>query len=276
MATEAGASGGAGEQAADVAEDGAGFDVDEASVEDRDVVVEGSVDVTVEDPRGAAQAAVLLVERVGGRVAERSEQAGTERRDASARLVVRVPAGEVNAFIERLGELGTVASIDTTSTDVTMQTRDLDARIRAMELSISRLEEFMQRATSTEDLLQAERTLTDRQAELEAMQSQRTRLADRVDLSTLTVSFWTAAETPVEAAGGFLGGLQTGWESLVTALGTTMLVVGVLLPWLVLAGVVALAVTALRGRLRRRGPAPVAEPARVAAAATTGESTRAD
>jgi len=178
-----------------------------------------------------------------------------------------VPAEEVNGFLERLRELGTVASVNTTSTDVTMQTRDLDARIRAMEVSITRLEEFMAEATSTEDLLAAERTLTERQSELEAMQSQRTRLADRVDMSTLTVSFWTERVTPVERAGGFTGGLQAGWESLVTAMGTTLLVLGTLLPWLVFLGAIALVVTALRRRMRRRDgvATPAPQPAAVGA-----------
>lgn len=257
---------------AEGATDGAGFGVDEASVEDRDMIVEGTVSVTVTDPRGAAQTAVLLVERLGGRVSERSEEAATEHQDATARLVVRVPAGEVTAFIDRLDDLGSVGAVETTSTDVTMQARDLDARIRAMELSVSRLEEFMARATTTEDLLDAERTLTERQAELESMQSQRTRLADRVDLSTLTVNFWTPEQTPVQSAGGFSGGLETGWTSLVTALGTALLVTGVLLPWLALAGVVALAVMALRRRGRRSTPPPPPAAPVHAASATSDSS----
>lgn len=238
------------------ADGAAGFEADAVAAEDRDLIVEGSVEVTVDDPRGAAQAAVLLVERVGGRISERSEQAATEHSDASARMVARVPAAEVTAFIDRLGDLGTVDSVETTSTDVTMQTRDLDARVRAMELSIERLEQFMTEATNTEDLLSAERTLTERQAELESMQSQRTRLADRVDLSTLTVHFWTEGQTPVEAAGGFTGGLQAGWAALMTTLATALLVVGVLVPWLALAGLVVLAVVAVRRRMTRRGSRP--------------------
>lgn len=227
--------------------------------EERQVITEGSVTVTVEDPRVAAQSAALLVERVGGRVQERQEQAATDRRDASASLVVRVPSTEVSQVVDQLDRLGDVESVELLSTDVTMQSRDLDARVRALQLSVERLEDLLSRAQSTSDLVSAEQTLTQRQAELESLQSQRTRLADQVEMSTLQVSFWTEDAVPAPTPSGFSGGLSTGWDSLVTFLGTLMLVVGVLLPWVLLAGLVLLLVLGLRRWLVGR-VAPAAVP----------------
>ena len=41
---------------------------------------------------------------------------------------------------------------------------------------------------------------------------------------------------PAGGPDGFVDGLGTGWRALVTALGAAVIVLGVLLPWLVVAG----------------------------------------
>ena len=58
---------------------------------------------------------------------------------------------------------------------------------------------------------------------------------------------------PVPGPDGFLDGLGLGWNALLGAAGTALLVAGVLLPWAVLAVVLGAAAVAVR-RLRRRRP----------------------
>ncbi|WP_225753980.1 DUF4349 domain-containing protein [Actinotalea sp. Marseille-Q4924] len=231
--------------------------------EARQVVTEGSVVLEVEDPRAAANDAALLVEHAGGRVAERVESAGSDPDgDSTASLVVRVPADEVSRVLEQLRQFGEVRDVQLTSTDVTGQVTDLDARVRALETSVGRLEVLLAEATTTQAVIEAEQTLTDRQEQLERLLSQRALLADRVEMATFRLEMWTADAVPQPAATGFWGGVSTGWESLVTAVGTVLLVVGVLLPWALAAGVVALLVIALRSRMRRQATtaSPVATP----------------
>ncbi|NCT91591.1 DUF4349 domain-containing protein [Cellulomonas sp. APG4] len=253
------------------------------SVEDRQFVTEGSVGLTVESPRRAATAVAQLVERVGGHVQERVEQGTEDDEFASAHLVVRIPSTEVSGTLEQLGTLGTVEETSITSTEVTAQARDLDARIRALEISVARLEDLLSRATSTQAIVEAEQALTDRQAELESLESQRSRLADQVALSTLRIELWTEDTVPPEPPTGFWGGLVTGWNSLVATLTGLAVALGVLTPWLVVLGLVALVVLALRRRLRRTdrpgpaatapsGPVPPPAPAAPAAAPTTTPS----
>src|SRR3712207_2736744 len=81
--------GGAVGSAADAPAAGVVADVDDAG---RQVVTEGSVTLTVDSPRRAAQDAATLVEQAGGHVQERVEQAGQGADDDTAHLVVRVPA----------------------------------------------------------------------------------------------------------------------------------------------------------------------------------------
>lgn len=270
------ADGGAVEEGA-VADDSAGG-VDLGD-EDRQMITEGSVVVAVDDPRAAANDAALLVEHAGGRVAERVEQAGFGDDDATASLVVRVPAAEVSRVLEQLRQFGEVRSVQLTSTDVTGEVRDLDARVRALETSVGRLEVLLAEATSTQAVIEAEQTLTDRQEQLEQLLSQRALVADRVEMATFRLELWTADAAPAPAATGFWGGVNRGWESLATAVGTVLLVVGVLLPWALAAGVVTVLALALRSRMRRQvttaspvATPPVAEPVGVGPAAPSSAS----
>nr|WP_297423207.1 DUF4349 domain-containing protein [uncultured Actinotalea sp.] len=252
--------------------DAAGFDA--AQDEDRQMITEGSVVLAVDDPRAAANDAALLVEHAGGRVAERVEQAGLGDGDATASLVVRVPAAEVSLVLEQLRQFGEVRSVQLTSTDVTGEVRDLDARVRALETSVGRLEALLAEAASTQAVIEAEQTLTERQEQLEQLLSQRALVADQVEMATFRLELWTADAAPAPAQTGFWGGVQQGWDSLATAIGTVLLVLGVLLPWVLAVGVVALLALALRSRMRRQvttaspvATPPAAEPVGVGGAA---------
>lgn len=228
---------------------------------DRQVVVSGTVTMTVDDPVEAAGQVADLVARYDGFVAERVQQSARDEQRAFAYLTVRVPADRLTDAIAQLGELGTVEDTSLTSTEVSAQARDLDARIRALEISITRLEDLLGRSGSIEDIVAAEQVLTDRQERLEQLESERAALADQVAMSTVRIELWTDEAVPDEPPSGFLTGLQSGWDALIRFLENTLTVVGVLLPWLVLAGVVvAVVVPVVRWRRRRRPAAPLPAP----------------
>lgn len=225
------------------------------------MVTTGTVEVVVADPVAAAQEISTLVEQAGGRTEERTEQVRTETSEPRADLTVRVPADKVTPTLTALAEIGTVESTRITSTDVGGQARDLDARIKALETSATRLETLMSTAATTADLLDAESTLTARQGDLESLQAQRNALADQVDLSTLVIALTTEPTAPDEESAGFWGGLVTGWEALVSTVTVVVVILGVALPWLVVAALVWLVTRWATRRLRARGAATPTAPA---------------
>jgi hypothetical protein len=238
---------------------------------DRQVVTTATASLAVKDPTVAAQRVSELVESVGGRVDERTEQSARGGdRSAGADLVVRVPAAALTGVLADLKKLGDVASVSVSRSDVTGTAVDLDARISALRTSVARLQGLMHDAATTDTLLAAEKALSERQANLESLQGQRAELAGKVALSTLTVHLEPVGVAPAGGPHGFLEGLGTGWRALVAALGVTVVVLGVLLPWLALAALVAAGVLVSIRRLRRRAPAPV--PVRVPAAPGSGNS----
>src|SRR5699024_869340 len=145
------------------------------------------------------------------------------------------------------------------SDDVTQYGRDLDARISALEASTDRLLGLMEEADSSEALIDAENALSERQADLEALRSEREYLSDQVAMSTLTVSL-TAESTADFEAGGFLGGIKSGWNSLVGFLGRALAALGALAPWASVRGVPAPLIFWLVRRRRRRRRSRLPQP----------------
>ena len=231
----------------------------------RQMITSVAVRMTVEDPRARATDVATLAERVGGWVAQRSVQAGDDDDAGYATMTVRVPSEELEGLIAQLEELGTVDNLDQESSDVTDTIKDLDARIRALEISVARLEDLLARAETTAAIIEAEQVLTDRQGELEAMLSQRAGLAGRVAMATLEIEMYTEDSVPPEPPTGFFAGLSSGWASLVAAITSGLTGLGVALPWLVFLGLLALVVAALVRRWARSRPQrperPVGPPA---------------
>ena len=233
----------------------------------RQVVQTADASVTVDDPAAGAQRVSELVEAAGGRVDERTEQAASTDDDedggAAADLVVRVPADALTGVLADLDDLGDVEGVSVSRSDVTATAVDLDARISALESSAARLQTLMDGAATTEALLSAEKALSERQGELESLRSRRAALADQVELSTLRVHLRPFGVAPVGGPDGFLEGLGTGWRALLTTLGAAFVVLGVLLPWVVVAVLLTAAVLVPLRLVRRRAGAasPVPPPA---------------
>jgi uncharacterized small protein (DUF1192 family) len=235
---------------------------DEADA-DRQVVTTAMASLAVEDPIEGAQQVSELVESAGGRVDERTEQAGSEQdglEGAAADLVVRVPAGELTGVLADLQDLGDVESVSVSRSDVTASVVDLDARISALRTSVARLQALMDDAATTATLLEAERALSERQADLESLQSQRALLADQVELSTLSVHLRPFGVAPAGGPDGFLEGVATGFRALVSALGSAVVLVGIVLPWAAVALLVAAAVLVPLRLSRRRAAVATAAP----------------
>lgn len=216
--------------------------------ETRSVITQGQVTLSTEDPVATADDITQMVESMDGWVEGMTMQAGSDTVDPSAHVVTRIPSGDVGTALGRLRDLGELESVQIDRTDVTLEVHDLDARIRAVEMSVDRMEALLARADTTEDLVMAEQMLTDRQSQLEQLLSQQATLADQVSMSTLTIDVVVPEDVPEvvepeEPKEGFLGGLQTGWEAFLDFGAGALLVLGTLLPWLVF--VAALAVLAV-------------------------------
>lgn len=226
----------------------------------RDVVKTASMTISVANTSEAADKAAVMVEEDDGRVDSRSEDAGSDRGFARTSVVLRVPVDKLDAVVRELKTLGTVQSASTTSEDVTAQRVDLDARIKALQTSVDRLLAIMRDARDPEALISAEDALSQRQADLDSLRAQREALGDRIEYSTVDVTFVAESiggPAPKEYQ-GFAGQVERGWDTMVFVVGNLVLLFGLLLPWLVvLAVAVGLGYLVIR-LVGARQPKPVA------------------
>lgn len=200
----------------------------------RDVVKTASMNITVSNTSEAADKAAVMVEDADGRVDSRSEDAGSERGLARTSIVLRVPVEKLDGVVRELKTLGTVKTAETRSEDVTAQRVDLDARIKALQTSVDRLLAIMRDAKDSEALIKAEAALSERQAELDSLRAQRDQLGDRIQYSTVDVTFIAeqiGGPAPRQYQ-GFTGQIERGWDALVSVVGNLVLLFGLLLPWL--------------------------------------------
>ena len=210
---------------------------------DRQVITTGYVTITVDDPMETATDAVRITEQASGRVDGRNEYAPKDDSDkGSATLTLRIPSDTLTATLDKLRELGTVEEVSLNAQDVTMATQDLDARITALSASVDRLLALLASATDTDTLIQLETAISDRQAQLESLESERRYYADQVSLSTITLNLVAEYNAPVEEPDTFVSGLAAGWNAFVAFFAGLLVALGVLLPWLVFAGIITAAV----------------------------------
>ncbi|NQX36497.1 DUF4349 domain-containing protein [Herbiconiux sp. VKM Ac-2851] len=238
-----------------VAADGSGESLAES---DQSVITTGWITITVDDPAAATDDAVALVASLDGRIDSRSQQAGSDDQQASSQLTIRVPADSVDKAVDGLRELGDVESVSISTSDVTLQVRDLDAQISALEASVDRLLDLVGSAATTADLIELETAISDRQGQLDSLKSEKQYLSDQIDYSTLTLDLQQKGALPSAVPGDFWSGLAAGWASLVAAASGFLVLVGVLIPWLlplaVIAAIVLLIVALVRRGSRRPGP----------------------
>ncbi|MET4782388.1 DUF4349 domain-containing protein [Glaciihabitans sp. UYNi722] len=222
------------------------------NADSRQVITTGSVTITVDRPAAAADEAVTIVENAGGRVDGRTEKAPVDGDRGSAQLTVRIPSAKLTTTLDALKKVGTVEDLSISKQDVTAHAKDLAARITALHASVDRLVDLMSKAATTADLITIESALSDRQANLESLESEKRSIDDQVDLSTITLTLGSTATAPAHLPDTFLSGLLTGWNSFVAFFSGLIVVLGVLLPWLALLGVIAIVLLLVLRRNRRK------------------------
>ncbi|MFG2886696.1 DUF4349 domain-containing protein [Streptomyces sp. NPDC048297] len=230
------------------------------------IIRTASLTVEVKDVPKALDAARTTTENAGGYVGDETTSRDPDGHERT-RVVLRVPASAYDEVLTGLQGAGKLIERTAKAQDVTDQVVDVDSRITSQRASVARIRELMDRASRLSDVVTLEGELSSREADLESLLAQQASLKDRTSLATITLSL---SEKPVRKAAkkdeapGFLDAVSGGWHVFVTMLRWIALALGAVLPFAVLAALLALLWRrVVRPRLPRR-PAPAPAPAATA------------
>lgn len=236
------------------------------AVTGQQITYTASLTVQAGDTGAAAGKATAYVVAAGGYVANEQQSgklAGSRTADIS--LEFKIPAARYPAVLAELRrDLGKQLDFSEQAQDVTQQVADVSSRVASTQAAIAQLRTLLGRAGSVSDLLAVQDEINSQETSLESLLAQQQALNH--ETSYATVSLWlTGSSAPVkphQQAGGFIGGLRSGWHALAKATSWLLTALGAVLPFAVpLALVLLLAYLARRRQVRRQAPEATSPPA---------------
>ncbi|MBJ2159716.1 DUF4349 domain-containing protein [Variovorax sp. IB41] len=180
----------------------------------------------------------------------------TPQQPGNAMLEMRVAPADVDKLLNGLAGVAKVVSQNTTSEDKTAEVIDVEARIKNRTEFRDSLR-LMLRDTVTKrtmaDLLAIQRTLSDTQAELDAIATQRKVLAQQTSKQHIQIQF-TPSRTLVQSGRSYnpmMRALREAGSVLAESVGVLITFLAAVLPWLLLVGLPLVWLVRLVWRRRR-------------------------
>lgn len=227
------------------------------------IIRNGTVNIAVENTYSSEKSIEAMVSQMsadGAFVVSTNESPTGYGESPYITMVIRVPAAHFDDVMDTIAKLaakGTTPTLTKAADDVTNQYVDVSARLTALEAARDRLQQIMSEAQNTNDLLQAEQQLTQREAEIDSLKGQKQFLEQSAALSSVTVtltpyvlsqpvdSSWRPLESVRDAFDGLLGSLRGFGDFLIH------FVIEVI-PWLLILALVVYGVYRfVRGRIQR-------------------------
>jgi Domain of unknown function (DUF4349) len=154
----------------------------------RKIIHTATLELLADDFDAARQEVARLVEAHQGLIAQ-SEIAGSPGAPRAARWVVRVPVQKYQPFVDAASRIGESVVHRTDAQDVSEQFFDLEARLKTKREEEERLRQLLKDATGKlTEVLEVERELTRVRGEIEQADGRLHKLANLVELTTVTVT----------------------------------------------------------------------------------------
>ncbi|HTW00271.1 MAG TPA: DUF4349 domain-containing protein [Streptosporangiaceae bacterium] len=204
----------------------------------------------------ASQATSLAVAQGGYVSSEHASARASDRTRPTVSLQLKIPVAVYQPTLGKLARLGTEVSLSEQATDVTQQVADVNSLVTSSQDAITQLEALLKRAGSVADLLSVQDQINQQESSLEALQAQQRALAGETSYATVSVTLLGpparhTAKKATRSRHGFLAGLASGWRGLRVAASAVFTAIGAVLPFALVAAVLAGAGYAGRRRLRR-------------------------
>lgn len=198
-----------------------------------------------------------LVKNVGGYI-ESTYQSG-DRENGSTRsssMTLRIPSEKLDEFLNGVGDVGRVVDRSESSTDMTVQYADNEARLATLRAKLERLNELLAKAETVEELISIESAIADTQYSIDSYETRQRTIDRQVDMSEVDV--YLREDSPVEIASEMSLGerisraFQTSVEGFGRFMRNMLVFLVMALPALGLIAVVTAAVLLIRRAKKKR------------------------
>ncbi len=165
--------------------------------ENRKLIQTVNMHVETEDLDAVLEQVNSRISQLGGYVETSNVQNGSAysgKRYRNADLTVRIPAKDLDAFIDKVGEVTNIVSSRKTVEDVTLSYVATESRVKALQTEETRLLELLAQAETMDDLLTVEARLTEVRTELEQVTSTLRVFDNQVDYATIRLNIEEVTE----------------------------------------------------------------------------------
>ncbi|HYE12177.1 MAG TPA: DUF4349 domain-containing protein [Patescibacteria group bacterium] len=180
--------------------------------QERKIIKNGNVSLKVTDVQTRIEEITTLAEQSGGYVEssyvdnivqpsmEAAEDAkiAVEKTTMIANMTIKVPAEKFAGTFQSIIGMGKLVNQNSNSNDVTVQYRDIEARVANLKVQEKHLQEIMTKATTVEDTLKVEVELNRVRTEIDIMTGNLRNWDQLVEYSTIYINMTEVKEAELE------------------------------------------------------------------------------
>ena len=150
----------------------------------------GSVSIRVDSVRSASDQITAQVKKMGGFVANSTEgtSPGDGQEVANSALTIKVPSNHFANLVAEAKSLGELIQASTSSTDLTTEVLDTDARIGVLKQEEQQYLQILKQARTVKETLEVTKQLSAVRQDLESMMATTKNLKARAAMSTLELN----------------------------------------------------------------------------------------
>ena len=183
-----------------------------------------------------------LVSSNGGYFESSSQYGSKEYGNRSADFTARIPADKYDAFMNSVGDVGSLQSKNESIDDITSSYVDVQASLKSLNTKLERLQELEADAENVTELLEIEDRINDVQYEIENYTAQMKVYDDQIDYSTISINVSevaTYSEVKADTAWSrFVEAFGGSWVGFLTFLQGFVIVIIYVLPYLIILAII--------------------------------------